>query len=211
MIPTTPSVRFQHTDVQFTDSHVIWSVNSVDAVFRCWTCEDGILLPHLLPVLLQRRHGKEDALQQQDALRQAAGKTSSTHIATPAWRHAEQTGDGTVTVMVLLLWPTCFFRTTTESLSGMSLVFVVPEIPGEGTNQTREEESEDEDGMKTLQVLQRRESGMPYISLFWGGGGADPRWPSLALSLCHSKHLLHMLTENWSQAISHACIQCVKL
>lgn len=42
---------------------------------RCWTREDGLLLPRLLPVLLQRRDGQEDALQQPDALRQAAGET----------------------------------------------------------------------------------------------------------------------------------------
>lgn len=44
-------------------------------VCRCGTCEDGLLLPRLLPVLLQRRDGQENALQQPDALRQAAGET----------------------------------------------------------------------------------------------------------------------------------------
>lgn len=56
-------------------------------VCRCWTCEDGILLPRLLPVLLQWRDGQEDALQQQDALRQAAGETQlRPHCPTPVSR-----------------------------------------------------------------------------------------------------------------------------
>lgn len=50
------------------------SVYNVLLVSRSGAREDGILLPHLLPVLHQREHGQEDALQQPGALRQAAGE-----------------------------------------------------------------------------------------------------------------------------------------
>lgn len=44
-------------------------------VCRCGTHEDGLLLSHLFPVLLQQGHGHEAPLQQPGALRQAAGET----------------------------------------------------------------------------------------------------------------------------------------
>lgn len=46
-----------------------------DWCFRCGAREDGLLLPPLLPVLLQRGQGQEDPLLQPAALRQAAGES----------------------------------------------------------------------------------------------------------------------------------------
>lgn len=58
-------------------------------VYRCRTCEVGLLLSCLFAVLLQRRHGQEDALQQPDALWEAAGETPAVAppTATPVLQH----------------------------------------------------------------------------------------------------------------------------